>query len=105
MRVTDNSSLFQTVAFATKGALTHGSQRKGMWLYADSRAATDTLQHTMSNDIIYTLTIVLTIMQRILAQSRRVIINWIPPNIGINENEPADRLAKIGRGMPQICPG
>jgi len=101
MRVTDNASSLQAEAVAIMGALAHASLREGhVVIHTDSRAAIDCLQQSSPKDNIYLLTTVLTIAQRILAQGRRIIINWVPSHIGIRGNELADRLADIGRGMP-----
>lgn len=40
----------------------------------------------------------LTIAQRILAQGKRIILNWVPIHIGIRGNELTDRLVENGRG-------
>ncbi|XP_063606451.1 uncharacterized protein LOC134781261, partial [Penaeus indicus] len=62
--------------------------------------AIDSLKLSSPKDNIYLLTTILTIAQRILAQGRRIILNWVPSHIGIRGNELADRLAVSGRGMP-----
>ena len=76
------------------------SQKQETLIHTDSRTAIDCLQHSSPKDNIYLLTTILTITQRILAQGRRIIINWVPSHIGIRGNELADRLAVSGRGMP-----
>ena len=101
MRVTDNASSLQAEVVAIMGALRHASRRKGhVVIHTDSKGAVDCLQQRSPTDNIYLLTTIGTITQRMLAQGRRIIINWVPSHIGIRGNELADRLAEIGRGMP-----
>lgn len=70
------------------GAVAHAFLRKGhVVLHTDSRAAINCLKHSMPNDNIYILISVFTLTQRILAQGRRITINWVPSHIHIRGND------------------
>ena len=105
IRVPGKVSSLQAEAVAIMGALAHAYQKEGhVVIHTDSRAAIDSLQHSMPNDIIFLLTSVLYNAQVILAQGRRVILNWVPSHIGIEGNERADRIAELGKGLPITGP-
>lgn len=80
------------------GALDHAARRNGHVVkHTVSMAATDSLQHSAPLDNVYHLTTILTIVHRILAQDRRIILNWISSHVGLKAN---DRLADDGRKEP-----
>lgn len=64
----NSASSLLAEAVAIMGALAHSSQREGhRVIYTDSRAASDSLQHSLPNGTIYLLTIVLIMALSILA--------------------------------------
>lgn len=93
MQSSGNASSLQEEVAVIMRALAHATQSNGHVIDSDSRAPIDRLQHSMHSNIIYLLTTVLIILQKMIGQGSQVIINWIPSHIAIRGNVLANSLS------------
>ena len=86
----------QVEAIALRMALSHAlhEHRMDVVIHTDCLSLIHAVQQTEPRDNVYLLTSILHQLQRIHAEGRRVILNWVPGHIGVKGNEAADRAAR-----------
>ncbi|XP_069181114.1 uncharacterized protein [Procambarus clarkii] len=96
-RLSNGCSTLQTEMLAIQKALEHAlaQHRQHVIIHTDSRTAIETLQQEHICDNIHLITNVISLMQTLKRQGRRVVINWVPSHVGIIGNDIADEAANF----------
>ena len=103
-RVSDHCSTLQTELAAIHGALQHAVQTREerVVVHTDSKTAIQALRRRHQKDNIALTTSILSLAQRMVADGRTVVLNWIPSHVGLKGNDQADTAARVACAHPQV---
>ncbi|KAG0724394.1 hypothetical protein GWK47_040647 [Chionoecetes opilio] len=103
-RTSNNCSTLQTELVAIQHALEHALHRREatVVIHTDSWTGLQALQQPHPKDNVRLITTILGSLQSLVAQGRRVRLNWIPSHVGVRGNEAADAAAKRAASGPSV---
>ncbi|KAG0728832.1 hypothetical protein GWK47_031658 [Chionoecetes opilio] len=103
-RTSNNCSTLQTELVAIQHALEHAVHRREatVVIHTDSWTGLQALQQPHPKDNVRLITTILGSLQSLVAQGRRVRLNWIPSHVGVRGNEAADAAAKRAASGPSV---
>ena len=103
-RTSDHSSTLQTELVGILAALDNAQNRPEptVVIHTDSKTALQSLKQRRHKDNIQVVTTILGMVQGLVDNGRRVIINWIPSHVGLHGNERADELARRASSRPVV---
>ncbi|KAG0725788.1 hypothetical protein GWK47_037927 [Chionoecetes opilio] len=103
-RTSNNCSTLQTELVAIQHALEHAVHRREatVVIHTDSWTGLQALQQPHPKDNVRLITTILGSLQSLVAQGRRVRLNWDPSHVGVRGNEAADAAAKRAASGPSV---
>ncbi|GFT75744.1 RNase H domain-containing protein [Trichonephila clavipes] len=100
IRNPDHCSVFRLELIAISGALDHAlnSYKNSIWILTDSRSSIQYLKYRPKIRDSTGLNILFKLSR--LGQRKQVCLQWMPPHVGLPENEAADELAGRESDLP-----